>query len=100
MRYFGAIRLGELRLLSAHLLDDGPFGFRAEIVGGAHHNELEGLSWPLVRSAWGSFAWAVKALHCALTDHDWVDDSYGGPESGCIAGHCSRCGYSFHNQLY
>jgi hypothetical protein len=29
-----------------------------------------------------------------------VDDSYGTPESGCVAGHCLRCGWSFHHTLY
>lgn len=33
-------------------------------------------------------------------NHDWEDDSYGGPESGCMAAHCNRCGFSFHEQLY
>lgn len=33
-------------------------------------------------------------------EHDWEDDSYGGPESGCMAAHCKRCGYSFHTTLY
>ena len=27
-----------------------------------------------------------------------VDDSYGGPESGCMAGHCAK--FSFHHTLY
>lgn len=29
-----------------------------------------------------------------------VDDSYGGPESGCMAAHCPRCGFSFDHTLY
>lgn len=100
MRYFSSVRLSELRLLTAHVLDDGPFGFRAEIVGGAYHNELEGLSWPLARSAWGSFAWAVKALYCVLTEHAWVDCSHAGPESGDMDVECRRCNLHFHHQLY
>lgn len=30
----------------------------------------------------------------------WEDTGYGGPESGCMAGHCKDCGYSFHHTLY
>lgn len=37
---------------------------------------------------------------CEKKGHKWVDDSYGGPESGAMAAHCTRCGYSFHHQLY
>lgn len=37
---------------------------------------------------------------CRIHGHEWVDDSYGGPETGCMAGHCSRCGHSFHTTLY
>lgn len=37
---------------------------------------------------------------CPNGNHEWQDDSYGGPESGCMAGHCTRCGFSFHHQLY
>lgn len=41
-----------------------------------------------------------SAFTCPDGKHDWEDDSYGGPESGCMAGHCKRCGFSFHEQLY
>ena len=37
---------------------------------------------------------------CSRFGHRWVDESYGGPDSGCMAGTCSRCGASFHTQLY
>lgn len=42
----------------------------------------------------------VQSHICNFTGHAWVDDSYGGSESGCMTGHCSRCGESFHTQLY
>ena len=42
--------------------------------------------------------WSVVV--CAVRGHALIDDSYGGPESGCMAGHCSRCGWSFHHTLY
>jgi hypothetical protein len=43
---------------------------------------------------------AAVCFWCELVGHDWFDDSYGGPDSGCMAGHCVRCGYSFHHTLY
>jgi hypothetical protein len=36
----------------------------------------------------------------SCTHPHMVDDGYGGPDSGCMAGHCPRCGYSFHHTLY
>lgn len=41
-----------------------------------------------------------RIVVCRVVDHKWVDESYGGPDSGCMAGHCERCGYGFHHQLY
>lgn len=37
---------------------------------------------------------------CDKTGHKIVDESYGNPDSGCMAGYCRRCGYSFHVTLY
>lgn len=39
---------------------------------------------------------------CHMFGHGkhWVDESYGGPDSGCDAGHCTRCGWSFHHTMY
>ena len=28
------------------------------------------------------------------------DESYGGPDSGCMAGTCHDCGYSYRHRLY
>lgn len=39
-------------------------------------------------------------LVCVVKNHDWVDDSYGGPDSGADGGHCARCGYSFYVRMY
>ena len=48
--------------------------------------------------------WMVKVTvlekTCKRKGHDWIDESYGGPDSGAMAGTCKRCGYSFHTQLY
>ena len=37
---------------------------------------------------------------CRENDHDWVDTSYCGPDSGDMSMYCKRCGYSFHHTLY
>lgn len=42
----------------------------------------------------------VLETYCDRFGHDWHDESHGGPDSGCMAGHCKRCGYSFYHQLY
>lgn len=42
----------------------------------------------------------TKRLAKKCTHKRWADDSYGGPESGAMAGHCKDCGYSFHHTLY
>jgi hypothetical protein len=42
----------------------------------------------------------MKALRCAFGEHKWIDQSYGGPDSGCIDMYCSRCDKSFHHTLY
>lgn len=42
----------------------------------------------------------LRSLVCCFRGHDWRDESCGGPDSGCTAGSCKRCGYSFHTQLY
>lgn len=30
----------------------------------------------------------------------WVDESYGGPDSGGDGGHCKDCGFGFWHQYY
>lgn len=37
---------------------------------------------------------------CAVLDHAMVDDSVAGPDSGTMAGHCTRCGWGFSTILY
>ncbi len=54
----------------------------------------------LIVNIWKELWHEIKASYCRFKGHDWVDDSYGGPESGCMAGHCERCGCSFHTILY
>lgn len=31
---------------------------------------------------------------------NWVDEGYGGPDSGCDAGYCPDCGFSYHHVMY
>jgi hypothetical protein len=44
--------------------------------------------------------WAVGAAVCAWRGHAWVDDSVATPDSGNMDMRCTRCGESFHHQLY
>lgn len=39
-------------------------------------------------------------LVCAVKDHDWESDDWGGPESGGMAAHCKRCGFGFRHTMY
>lgn len=48
----------------------------------------------------GWMRWKIGAVYCEFMDHKMVDDSHAGPESGSMAGHCERCGWSFHTTLY
>lgn len=56
--------------------------------------------------AWAYYVWAwayytvVINTFCRWKGHDIVDESYGGPDSGCMAGYCKRCGFSYHETLY
>lgn len=47
-----------------------------------------------------NFKYKYWDLVCKLKGHDWVDNSYGNPETGCIEMECKRCGYYFHETLY
>lgn len=49
------------------------------------------------RDAWH---YARAERYCAEHGHQIVDDSYGGPDSGCVDLHCTRCGFSHYVQLY
>jgi hypothetical protein len=42
----------------------------------------------------------IRAQICKYYGHKWVDESYGGPESGCISFWCERCYIGTHTQLY
>jgi uncharacterized protein (DUF2267 family) len=59
-------------------------------------------NWLHAALLWNAFALRLRTAYCDRFGHGsaWVDDSYGNPESGCMAGHCDRCGHSFHVQLY
>ena len=49
---------------------------------------------------WAFLRQMVLVTICTHKGHDWVDESYGGPESGAMDMYCDRCGYHFHHQLY
>jgi len=42
----------------------------------------------------------LKGLVCIFLQHKWVDDSYGGPESGYESIECMRCGESHFQRMY
>lgn len=60
------------------------------------------LRWLYIRFLGGKdwFSHLLEKTVCRYRGHDWIDESYGGPDYGCMAGTCKRCGYSFHHQLY
>lgn len=39
-------------------------------------------------------------LICKIRGHDLVDESSAGPDSGCVAYHCKRCGWGWCKVLY
>ena len=49
---------------------------------------------------WSIVISSILGLICKRKGHKWVDESHGGPDHGCMAGTCKRCGYSFHTDLY
>ena len=66
-------------------------GYTEQCLGERH-------SW--LRYSWALLSGILAAQVCRIRGHRIIDDSYGGPDSGCMAGHCERCGYSFHTTLY
>lgn len=55
---------------------------------------------PILFFVLAEIKWFCQRIACVFLNHAWVDDSYGNPETGCMAGHCERCGYSFYERLY
>lgn len=58
------------------------------------------LLWLIPERCFNVYFWMMEHTICKRLGHDWIDDSYGGPDSGCMAGHCERCGHSFRHNLY
>jgi hypothetical protein len=42
----------------------------------------------------------ILARICRWQGHDMECDDWAGPDSGGMAGHCKRCGFSFSHILY
>lgn len=55
---------------------------------------------PTFKVLWAYARGMGGMLVCRVRGHVWVDNSYGGPESGCIDMHCARCGHSYYVTLY
>lgn len=58
------------------------------------------IAWVYIAIFWNTYAYRLRDWYCKKRGHAWVDESYGGPDSGCMAGYCTRCGNSFHTRLY
>ena len=91
-------RLAELRDLLRYITMPG--GLRLDIRQDVYVRQMEGSDWPLTESLIANLAWLIEALECIMLDHEWVDCSSAGPESGDIDLRCRRCGYHVHHQLY
>ena len=57
------------------------------------------LAWWLY-GVWASAEFLWRVVTCATTGHVLDDDSYGGPDSGWMGCHCTRCGWSHKHILY
>lgn len=77
------------------MIDDYRYGVYAYIHESGHSRFKAHLL-----SARDTLRWVAAVVICRIKGHEWVDESYGGPESGAMAGRCERCGHSFHHQLY
>ena len=55
---------------------------------------------PTFKVLWAYVTGWAAMLVCRMRGHAWVDNSYGGPESGCVDMHCARCGHGHFVQLY
>ncbi len=45
-------------------------------------------------------AMVVSITICNVKGHKWIDESYGGPDGGCIDLYCERCGRNHYVRLY
>ncbi len=63
-------------------------------------DKIAGINRPLIYYVLKDLKYLLQARYCKLHGHDWEDDSWAGPDSGGMAGHCKRCGFSFEHTLY
>lgn len=49
---------------------------------------------------WALIEYVIRCAICKRYGHKIVDESYGGPETGCVSLHCTRCGFDHHETLY
>lgn len=48
----------------------------------------------LILICWGwIYHYCIAVPLCKIKDHDWEDEGYASPDSGCIDMVCQRCGY-------
>lgn len=55
--------------------------------------------WLWCQIKYGFYAWFGELI-CKYRGHDFECEDECGPDSGCMAGTCKRCGYSYHHTLY
>jgi len=58
---------------------------------------------PVAWWLYGVWCWLFIArdiIVCEAWGHDMVGEGYGTPDSGCDAGYCRRCGWSYHVTMY
>lgn len=90
---------------------------RGEGTGDYPHDYIgPDVDFPDVKVSWLKYSWYLltclrvwdnrvfnaykqwKMEHCK--HKNMTDESYGGPNSGYIGGHCPDCGFEYHSSLY
>lgn len=64
------------------------------------YRRSQGERFATARSLAGQAVWFAKAAWCCFADHDYVDESCVGPESGRETVSCGRCGKTIVDHIY
>jgi hypothetical protein len=80
-------------------------GFWADAAWRAYEEEFEHdkqitVVGGAILNVWDYLTWPFGLLTCKLFGHDYVDTSYGGPESGYMGCACKRCGWEMGQRMY
>jgi len=96
------VAAGDANNLCNEFEEDGcptPAGIKKAEVFIARAQNWTSIAWKLY-GLWQGYQIASDIFVCATTGHRLKDDSYGGPDSGAMGAHCTRCGWSWHHTLY